>query len=308
MLEAVRSLWQPDAIIAIQRIFGPEWDPGFEVLSLLGGSQIVIFAACWARWFGGRELTYRMLFAVLLGLGVSMLFDAVYPTPRPDDPRIRVATQIPISSFPSGHLVTSMTLWGTFAAARMIHPALVAIAAVLISLGRLGLGQHYPGDLLGGAAIGLVILALVGWVWPRLRTAAQRLTEPQQLAAGVVVATIALAGMIAINHDRWPLLGLIIGAALALPTEANFVRYTPVPLPWRTRLLQVVVGLAGFGLCVGATTLLDQWKFLSDLLLPALLAFWILFGAPLVFQRLGWSERRETEPARTPLLTGMAHR
>ena len=29
---------------------------------------------------------------------------------------------------------------------------------------------------------------------------------------------------------------------------------------------------------------------------------------PLVFQRLGWSERRATEPARTPLLTGMAHR
>jgi membrane-associated phospholipid phosphatase len=308
MLEALRWLWQPDLIIAIQRIFGPEWRLVFETFSLLGGSQIVIFAVCWARWFGGRELTCRLLLATLIGTTASMLIAAIHPTPRPDDPRIRVATKIPISSFPSGHLVACMTLWGTFAAARLLHPAVVAIFAILIGLGRLGLGQHYLGDLLGGIAIGLIILALVAWVWPHLCAAVSRLTQAQQLTAGVVVATLALAGTLVVPKDRWALLGLLIGAALALPLEANVVGYTPAPLPLRTRLLKAAVGLAGIGLYVAAAALLDQAAFVSDLILPALLALWILLGAPLVFQRFGWSEPRAAERNEAPLAVEMAHR
>ena len=110
----------------------------------------------------------------VLSLSWSPQHCATRRSPRPDDPRIRVATQIPISSFPSGHLVTCVSLWGTFAAAGWISPWLVAVFAVLIALGRLGLGQHYPGDLLGGVVIGLVILAVVGWAWPHLRAVVLR--------------------------------------------------------------------------------------------------------------------------------------
>ena len=308
MLEALRWLWQPDLIITIQRIFGPEWRLVFETFSLLGGSQIVIFAVCWARWFGGRELTCRLLLATLIGTTTSMLIAAIYPTPRPDDPRIRVATKIPISSFPSGHLVACMTLWGTFAAARLLHPAVVAIFAILIGLGRLGLGQHYLGDLLGGVAIGLVILALVAWVWPHLRAAVMRLTHAQRFTAGVAVATLALAGTLVVPEDRWALLGLLIGAGLGLPLEASTVDYTPASLPLRTRLLQAAVGLAGIGLYIAAAGLLDRFAFLSNLILPALLALWILLGAPLVFQRFGWSEPRREERDEMPLVVGVAHR
>jgi membrane-associated phospholipid phosphatase len=308
MLEAVRYLWRPDLIIAIQGALGQEWRLVFEALSLLGGSQIVILAASWARWFGGREFACRLLLAVLLGLATSMLIGAIYPTPRPDDPRIWVATKIPISSFPSGHLVTCLALWGTFAAARYVRPLLVAAFAVLIGLGRLGLGQHYPGDLLGGAAIGLVILALVAWVWPRLRAAVLALSPGRRVAAGVVVAGLALAGMVVVPEDRWSLLGLLAGAALALPLEANAVRYEPVPLPLWTRLLKGAVGFAGIGAYLAAAAVLDRFAFLSDFALPALLALWILLGAPLVFRWWGWSEQGAEGREGMPALVGAVGR
>ena len=49
MIDALRALWQPEPIIALQRIFGPAWRPVLEVLSLLGGHQLVVLALCWAR-------------------------------------------------------------------------------------------------------------------------------------------------------------------------------------------------------------------------------------------------------------------
>ena len=308
MLEAVRALWKPDLIVAIQSVFGPGWDPVFEVFSLLGGAQLVIIAVCWARWFGGRELTCRLLLATLIGLATNLLFDAVHPTPRPDDPRIRVATQIPISSFPSGHLVTCVSLWGTFAAAGWISPWLVAVFAVLIALGRLGLGQHYPGDLLGGVVIGLVILAVVGWVWPHLRAVVLRSTPGQRLMAGGAVAALALVGTLFISHDRWALLGVLGGAAIGLPVEEGFVGYEPVAQPWRTRLLQGAMGFAGVGVCVGGMAVLDEVKFLSDLVIPTLLALWILVGAPWVFVRFGWAKQGEERRETMRLVVGVARR
>lgn len=296
MPDPLRWLWQPDAIIALQRLFGPEWRPLFEVLSLLGGHQLVVFALAWARWFQGRRFTCRLLIAVLLGLAVAMIVGAIADTPRPDDPRIRVATAIPISSFPSGHLITTMTVWGTIAAARLIRPWLVALLALLIALGRLGLGQHYPGDLLGGAAIGLLILALVAWAWPRLVVANGHLTPHQRLTVGVGGATLAFAAALVVPTDRWDLLGLLAGVALALPVEPLAVGFDPAPLAWRDRLLKGGIGVAGILSYVGLAAVLDEIALLDHLLLPALLALWVLLGAPWLFRRLGWSIAHAQRP------------
>ena len=290
MLDALRALWQPEPIIALQRIFGPGWRPVFEVLSLLGGHQLVVLALCWARWFRGRHLACRLLVAALLGLAASMILGSLLHTPRPDDPRIWVATQIPISSFPSGHLITCMTVWGTFAAARLLRPYVVTALAVLIALGRLGLGQHYPGDLLGGALIGLLILAVVAWAWPWLRVGAARVSPQRWLLVGIAVAAVALAGTLVVSDDRWELLGLLLGVAIALPAEQLFVGYTPRPLPWRTTLLKGALGFAGIGVYIGAAAVSRDLPVLRNLLLPALLALWVLLGAPMIFRRLGWSK------------------
>ena len=71
----------------------------------------------------------------------------------------------PDFSFPSGHTCAS------FAAAFALYKTLprrwgivCLILAVLISLSRLYVGVHYPGDVLGGAAAGL----FAGWAGVRI--------------------------------------------------------------------------------------------------------------------------------------------
>ncbi len=224
LLRALAWLWHPDLILAIQRAFGPGWRTVFEGLSLLGGAQIPLVAVAWARWYRGRDLAYRLLLALFLGIAVDLLIWNLYPTPRPDDPRIRIASDIPISSFPSGHLVTIVTLWGTLARARVVPGLLVPILALLVALARLGLGEHYPGDVLGGMLVGAILLAISAALWRPLRGLAVRLGARRGLGVAVAIALAAAAAAAITPPGRWALLGVLAGAALALPLDSGEVR------------------------------------------------------------------------------------
>ena len=296
VLDVVRVLWRPDLILAIQRVFGPAWDLVFEALSLLGGAQITLVAVAWARWFHGRRLAGRLLLALFLGIAVDLLIWNLYPTPRPDDPRLRIASQIPIASFPSGHLVTVLTLWGTFAAARVVPWFAVVAIAILVGLGRLALGQHYPGDILGGVLVGALLMAIVAWVWPHLLATLARQPWPRLAVAGAAVSAVALAAATIVPPTRWTLLGVLAGVAVGLPLEARLVGFapaTPGSGVWGWRLRLALLGVAGLAPVLLGALLLGRFAPIRDLLLPVLAALWILLGAPATFRRLGWPRAGE---------------
>ncbi|HEY8598313.1 MAG TPA: phosphatase PAP2 family protein [Thermomicrobiales bacterium] len=298
--DGLKLLWQPDFILALQRVFGPGWRLVFESLALLGGSQLALVVVAWARWFHGRKLAMRLLLALFIGLGVDFLIWNLWPTARPDDPRIRMSTPIPISSFPSGHLVTVLTSWGTLAVARVVPWLAVVVIAVLVGLARLFLGAHYPGDVLGGVVVGALVLGVAVWLWSWLCRLVAGWRWPRTVAVGVVIALAALVAATITQQGRWSLLGLLAGTAVALPLEAYLAARlsTPAELPatgWRRRGLILAVGVAGFLPLALVGWLGKNLPLITGLLVPFLAALWILLGAPLAFQRLGWSE----EGART---------
>jgi membrane-associated phospholipid phosphatase len=303
--DGMKIFWQPDFILALQQIFGPGWRLVFESLALLGGSQLALVVIAWARWFHGRKLAMRLLLALFIGLGVDFLIWNLWPTARPNDPRIRMSTPIPISSFPSGHLVTVLTIWGTLAAARVVPWLAVILIALLVGLARLFLGAHYPGDVLGGVLVGAIVLGVAVWLWPRLRQLVLGWSWPRPLAAGAVIALGALAAAPLTQTGRWQLLGLLAGIAVALPLEAHLAERLPAPdapaaTGWRRRGLILALGVAGFLPLALLGWLGKDVPLIAGLLVPFLVALWILLGAPLAFQRLGWSE----DGARTAEATG----
>lgn len=287
----IRFLWQADLLLLIQQSFGPIWRYPFEVFALLGGSQITIVAVAWVRWFRGRDLAARLLLALFLGIAVDLLIWNLWPTPRPDDPRLRIASVIPISSFPSGHLVTVLTLWGTLAAAGVLPRWVVVVIAFLVGLSRLGLGAHYPGDVLGGIVVGALVLALALWLYPRLKTIIARWPWPWPLVAGASAACLALAASPLAPPGRWSLLGLLAGVLIALSLDARLDPDTPGLSgigrvhwqQWGKRLAVATLGLVPLAL-VGY--LGREVPIVAGLLVPTLIALWILLGAPLAFRRL----------------------
>lgn len=95
--------------------------------------------------------------ALTLALGAAHLVTLVVARPRPfvSDPSVHLfARHAADSGFPSDHATAAFAIAAALAlrAPRFATPLL--LAAALLGAGRVGLGVHYPTDVLAGAALG----------------------------------------------------------------------------------------------------------------------------------------------------------
>jgi undecaprenyl-diphosphatase len=126
---------------------------------------VLVATAILAFWMGGlrheaRVMTIALGGAVVLEIGLKHLFHRARPHPYFNTP-------LPSSfSFPSGHALYAMCLYGMLAA--LVAPRARTLAAKIaiwvgcslmiafIGLSRIYLGVHYPSDVLAGYASALV--------------------------------------------------------------------------------------------------------------------------------------------------------
>lgn len=118
-------------------------------------------------WLAGKRreglaLLATFILSTLLAVGIQLAI----MRPRPVDIRIvQPASAFP--SFPSGHAAAAFggALLVSFVWRRAGPAAL--LCAVLVSLSRVYLGQHYPSDLVGGAILGMSVATAVYGCWYR---------------------------------------------------------------------------------------------------------------------------------------------
>jgi undecaprenyl-diphosphatase len=134
------------------------FDSFFVALSHLGSYGFVWLAlAVLAAWFWHRPVAFPLvLIAYFASAAASDALKVAVDRARPvDDPLVREPTS---HSFPSGHAATSFACAATLApfAPRYARPVLYLLAAA-IAYSRVYVGVHYPLDVLGGAALGLLV-------------------------------------------------------------------------------------------------------------------------------------------------------
>ncbi|MGE5567412.1 MAG: phosphatase PAP2 family protein [Rhodospirillales bacterium] len=174
MLEGNTRAFDQHVRLALNQHASPALTAAMRVFTFLGSPVAVaaIAAAALALFYYWRWRRALLLFVITLA-GAAVLNAALklaFHRPRPPDTFFHTAT--PASySFPSGHAMLSVCLFGTLAAlisARLRSRAgrvavwLAAIALVLaIGLSRIYLGVHYPSDVIGGYAAAVVWVAAV---------------------------------------------------------------------------------------------------------------------------------------------------
>jgi undecaprenyl-diphosphatase len=151
------------ALLAAARLFTALGEP-----TVLIGAGIA--TALWLWYAGHRHLPLTLIAIVLVGRALSELQKYWIARARPDlEPHLVV---VKTSSFPSGHATSSMIFYLAVALViardtRWQKPAAAGaiLLSILIGLSRVMLGVHWPSDVIGGWAFGLL------WVLLTLRLA-----------------------------------------------------------------------------------------------------------------------------------------
>src|SRR5256714_9383246 len=136
-----------------------------DVLTALGEPTVLIaagfIAALWLWWAGRGRMAVALLLVILIGRGLGEAQKYWIARVRPDlEPHLVV---VKTSSFPSGHATSSMIFYLALALLlvcrgrwRFAAAAAAILLSLLIGTSRVMLGVHWPSDVVGAWAFGLL--------------------------------------------------------------------------------------------------------------------------------------------------------
>ncbi len=252
------------------------------------------------------------------------------PRPYWYDARVQALSVETSYGLPSGHAMNSTSLWGFLAGQlnRWWTWAAALALIFLVSLSRLYLGVHFPTDVfagwLGGAivlvaftlgerpalawlqrftfaqhlslalAISLIYVAIFGWVLAAIAGSPDPAEWEQNAARAAPPANGQPATQPRNPDDAATGGGMILGLGAALTVNVRSRRFNARG-PWIRRLARFAIGVAGvLILWLGLKAITPSEPFLLEAVLRyiryALVVFWALSLAPMVFIRLNLAE------------------
>ena len=154
---------------------------------------IAIAVAAFAVWLAARPggsrkwklVASSALASAALALLVNKLISSAWQRDRPFQTHDVQGVWGPRKtdpSFPSDHASAAFAIAVAVALLDPLVGAAFLVLAILIAVGRVVIGEHYPGDVLAGAAIGtvcaLVVVRLARPVIAQLVRLVERVTDP----------------------------------------------------------------------------------------------------------------------------------
>ncbi len=169
-----------------------------------------------------------------------------------------------------------------------------AVLVALISISRLYLGVHWPIDIVGGMAIGLVLL----FVYSQM--AGKRWSSFSLRA--IIVGSVLFAAILYLIHpagDGPPMtIGFLLGVVLGYTLESRHVQFREEATAVQN-VIKSSLGLAVLFLLRIALKPVLNWlpADLAIIVRYGLMGFWACFGAPpFVFMRVGLYRKTTLTP------------
>lgn len=227
-------------------------------LSSLGDAYFLWALVAAAFWLLGPRTGWRAAFSLGLSQAAGAFLKPLFAVQRPflSSKRIKpvpgAVNAAEPWSFPSGHAANALAAAGGIATGihRRAPWFAVAAFAFVVGLSRLGLGVHFPTDILGGWFLGLLCVAAVHLL---LYWADRRSPSRDWLIAAIAFLlffpAFAFGLYLALAHPETDVLGevaatwsMLFSVALCRAAERTWVRYDPSCLSLPYRLAAFLLG------------------------------------------------------------------
>lgn len=278
----------------IQSFRNPILDQFFLTINFLGDEEFYLLFFPLIFWCFSKPIGYRLAFLFLFSEWSNQLLKNVFAAPRPYQVNDKLYAPVKTGGYgiPSGHTQGTVVTWGNLAT--QLKSSLWWVLAVAIPLcvgiGRMYLGDHFPQDVIAGAIIGIMLVAAYAVLQPR---AATWLNARASFTLKLTLAVIVPLALAAIFLSTAAVgLGALLGFAIGLVLEEEYVRFDPRGVWWK-QIVKLAIGLAvALGLRLALKPILpagDVFTFVRY----TVIGLWMALGAPWVFvvARLAEKER-----------------
>ena len=287
-MELTQILFSENINIYFHDIGTPFLDILFKVFTDLGSEPVYILIASLIFWCYDRRMGIRAIYVIIFSAYVALLAKILFGMPRPPEYLHKVTEND--FGFPSGHALVSSGFWG-YMGLRIRNNRIIIIGALaifLVSLSRIYLGVHYPGDVAGGIVFGLT----VAYVFFNGETGITGLFEKQDRTTKYLMALFLPAFLVLIASLQGDLvkeqieLGLVmasIGVGYLLEDEK--IRFQDTKN--KKQLIQrALVGFAILGAIFLVSEILSLKYPVFTYIKYVLLGFSLVYVVPLVFTKL----------------------
>lgn len=258
----------------------------FKFITLLGNEEFYLLVLPILLWNWKKDNAKRLFILFLSGMLFAVVLKGILQVPRPQDVAL---VEVDGFSFPSGHAVGAVIFWGFLAwsVKKSWFTIFSLIIIALISLSRIVLGVHWPFDVLGGAAIGAIVLAI-----NRLFDKIDKRLKPSIWTLLLFVISIFVSVIIP-TDDVSTIAGLLLGVGTGLMIEDACINMQKTSLLWKDIA----------GTILGCVIVILLWAGLKKIF-PSTLPFrfaryciigsWISLGAPYFLTLTGLYLKKKT--------------
>ena len=280
-----------DLIEAIQTVRTPALDALFSAFTFMGNAEFYLLLAPAIIWCVDYGVGARLGILVLLSATLNVAMKDVLMQPRPCDIRPEICLDDAAGyGLPSGHSQNAVVFWGL--PAHWLRSGWVWAGAIalmfLIGLSRIYLGVHFPTDVLGGWAIGALILVLYlstrsgmeGWL-------ASLGIGPQVLLALAVPAVFLVIDP---NREMVQATSAFAGFGSGLALTHRYLHFNPSGPIWH-RTVRFLVGVVIVAVLYAGLSAVfpregEAYYLPFRILRYGSIGLWISFGAPWLFNLL----------------------
>lgn len=255
----------------------------FTTITMMAEHLFLVLLLAVLYWVVDKRKSRRLAWFMLFNGVANGVMKSIVNMPRPFDKgvvkpiRMETATG---SSFPSGHTQTATSFWMGSMLILKTKASIVlgSIMIVLTGLSRLYLGVHWPMDVVAAIAFGIIFTYFANL----LMNEEDKFTEFHVIVSSLVCLAFLIFNVEAdLYKSAAALWGLCVGGYF----EEKYIQFKVEG----SRLYQatkVVIGIIGvLVIYIGMSKLLPTVKIIS-MIKYALVIFWIMAGAPYLFNKL----------------------